>query len=111
MLKLNLVVAAVAAAAFALPAVAASTAGEGSIEAKKAGEPIVVEASRFAALPGGDPGFAFTGAEGGWEVVQHSYGRIDGVWGHTDKLVHSDAPFVRYTTAEAMGIVQEYPGA
>lgn len=109
MLKLNLVVAAVAAAAFALPAVAASTAGEGSI--KKAGEPIVVEASRFAALPGGDPGFAFTGAEGGWEVVQHSYGRIDGVWGHTDKLVHSDAPFVRYTTAEAMGIVQEYPGA
>ena len=110
MLKLNLVLAAVAAAALALPAVAASTADQGSNEATKAGDPIVVEASRFGALPG-DPGFAFNGAEGGWEVVQHSYGRIDGRWGHTDKLVHSDAPFVRYTTAEAMGIVQEYPGA
>ncbi len=111
MLKLNLVLAAVAAAALALPAVAATSVDQGSGEAKmKVGEPIVVEASRFGALPG-DPAFAFTGAEGGWEVVQHSYGRIDGRFGHTDKLVHSDAPFVRYTTAEAMGIVPMYPGA
>jgi len=108
MLKLNLVLAAVAAAALALPAVAASSADQGSSEANvRVAEPIVVEASRLA----GDPAFAFTGAEGGWEVVQHSYGRIDGRWGHTDKLVHSDAPFVRYTTAEAMGIVPQYPGA
>jgi hypothetical protein len=37
--------------------------------------------------------------------------RVDGRWVHTDKLDHMNIAFVRYTTAEAMGIVQMYPGA
>ncbi len=104
MLKLH-VIGGLLAAAMALPVMAASAESGKSTTAEPA-KPAITEKIEVTAKV--DPSFAFTGAEGGWEVVQHAYGRVDGRIAHVDNLTHPDYPIAKVALED---MVQRYPGA